>query len=113
MPIFEAVSKLNKKIRLTQVQWAHIRHEHPELDDQTKKIISAIEAPDFIYYSPKEDNYHYYKYFEHTPVTEKYLLAVVKHFNKEGFVITAFFMTKIKKKQKEVVYGEENVHKLR
>jgi hypothetical protein len=105
MSIFEIVSKLNKEIRLTEIQWVHIRYKHPELNNQIKKIILTIQSPDFIYYSLKEDNYHYYKNFKHTPVTEKYLLAVVKHLNKEGFVITAFFISKVRKIGKEVVHG--------
>jgi hypothetical protein len=45
-------------------------------------------------------------------VTEKYLLMVAKHLNDAGFIITAFFVSKIKKEGKEVIYGEEDIHKL-
>jgi hypothetical protein len=45
-------------------------------------------------------------------VTEKYLLLVVKHLNDEGFIITAFFVARIRKEGKEVKYEKENIHKL-
>ncbi|MEW6416890.1 MAG: PBECR2 nuclease fold domain-containing protein [Nitrospirota bacterium] len=112
MLIFEVLSKLNKKIRLTEIQWAHIESKHKELKNQIQKMIATLENPDFVYYSPTEENFHYYKRFEETPVTEKYLLMVAKHLNDDGFIITAFFVSKIKKEGKEVIYGEENIHKL-
>ena len=113
MVIFEINSKLEKKIRLTEVQWAHIRIKHSELDNQLSKMIETLKEPDLVCYSSDEENYQYYKYFAKTPVNEKYLLVIVKHLNKEGFVITAFFVGKIKKEFKEVVYGEKNFYKLR
>ncbi|MBI4171107.1 MAG: hypothetical protein HY514_05385 [Candidatus Aenigmarchaeota archaeon] len=39
----------------------------------------------------------FYKLYDKTPVTRKYLLVAVKVLDKEGFVITAFFTEKIKK----------------
>ena len=110
--VFEALSKLNKKIRLTEIQWAHIELKHKELRNQIQKMIGTLENPNFIYYSPAEESYHYYKYFKETPVTEKYLLLVVKHLNDEGYIITAFFVTRIRKEGKEVKYEKENIHKL-
>lgn len=112
MIIFELISRLDKKIRLTEIQWAHIESKHKELRNQIQKMIVTLENPDLVYYSPVEENYHYYKYFKETPVMEKYLLLIVKHLNDEGFIITAFFVTKIRKEGKEVIYGEENIHKL-
>ncbi len=112
MIIFEIVSKLGKTIRLTEIQWAHIDEKHKELRNQIQKMKTTLENPDIIYYSTTEENYHYYKYFKETPVTEKYLLLIVKHLNDEGFIITAFFVSKIKKKGKVVIYGEENINKL-
>lgn len=112
MVIFETISNLSKRIRLINVQWVHIIHKHRELDSQLQKMIHTLQDPDVVYYCPREENYQYYKYFEQTPVTEKYLLLVVKHLNDEGFIITAFFISegKIRKTGKVVVYGKENLH---
>lgn len=93
MSLFERSSKLGKQVRLTEVQWAHIASKHREILDQKGKIIQTLENPDIVYYSSLENNYQYCKHFEETPVTQKYLLLVVKHLNGEGFVITAFFVS--------------------
>jgi hypothetical protein len=109
MAVFELICKLGRMIRLTEVQWVHIEFEHKELSNQMDKIIQALKEPDFVYYAIKDDNYHYYKYFSETPVTRKYLLVIVKHLrDKEGFVITAFFISRIREKGKEVIYGEKD-----
>ena len=112
MPVFEIDSRLGNKVRLTEVQWAHIRHSHKELDNQIQKMTLTLKEPDSVYHSPVEDNYHYFKWFEQTPVTAKYLLLIVKHLNKEGFIITAFFVSRVRKRGKEVIYGKENLNKL-
>lgn len=112
MSIFEIYCKLKKKIRLTEIQWSHIKYRHPELENQTENMLKTLESPEVVYYSPVENLYHYYRHFTNTPVTEKYLLLVVEHLNDEGFVVTAFFVSKIKKIEKEVTYGKENYNKL-
>ena len=112
MPVFEIISKIEKKIRLTEMQWAHIVYKHPEMENQLEKMILTLIIPDLVYYSPREENYQYYKYFDETPITKKYLLVIVKHLNDEGFIITSFFISKIKRFTKEVVYGKEDIYKL-
>ena len=104
--LFEVESALKRKIRLTETQWNHIRIKHPEIENQIEKIILSLIDPDLIYLQ-SENTYHYIKFFRETPVTQKYLLTVVKHLNKEGFVITCFFMSKIKEKGKVLVYAKD------
>ena len=110
MNVLETNSKLGKRIRLTEVQWDHIAYKHKEIIDQIEKIKRVLEDPDTIYFSPSEDNYQYCKLYRETPVTEKYLLLVVKHLNGEGFVITAFFVSRIKVKGKVQAYAKEDIH---
>jgi hypothetical protein len=64
--------------------------------------------PDVVYYSTAEETHHYYKKFAKTPVTEKYLLLVAKHQDGEGFIITAFFVARIRRQEKVLVYGSKN-----
>ncbi len=106
--IFEAVSILEKKIRLTSTQSQHIEERHPEFEGEIRKIRECIEQPDVILYHPSEDDYHYCKYFEKTPVGSKNLLVVVRHLNGGGFVITALFVGKgkIRISGKECIYGK-------
>lgn len=102
--LFEVKSVLQRKIRLTETQWYHIHTRHPEINNQMNKIIKTLQIPDFVYYSKKEHTYHYLKFFETTPVSEKYLLVITKHLNEEGFVITCFFISKIKVREKVLIY---------
>lgn len=104
MVIFEIRSCLNKKVRLTRTQWDHTVFRNRELRGQKEKIIQTIQHPEIVLYSQTDDNYQYYRYYSNNPVCGKYLLAIVKHLNDEGFVITAFFLRKIKEKGKVKVY---------
>lgn len=76
--------------------------------NQLQKIELTANKPDAVYYSPKEDARHYCKFFAQTPITKKYLLLVVKHTNDEGFVVTAFFISRIKTKDKVLEYGKDS-----
>ena len=106
--MFEVISKLDKNVRLTEIQWKHISERHKEFNkNQIPKIIETLKNPDFVLFSTVENNYHYYKLFRKTPVTTKYLLAVVKHLNGEGFIITIFFVQNIRKEGKVVVYEKD------
>lgn len=107
MAVLEVRSKLGKRIRLTQKQWAHIREEHAELDNQQAAIGEALEQPDFVCYNMQEGGYEYYKHYRETPVMEKYLKVVTRHLNDEGFVITAFYLSRIQKRGRRSVYGED------
>jgi len=106
--IFEIVSPLSKKIRLTPTQLQHIEERHPEFEGETGKIKECIQQPDVILYDLSEDNYHYCKYFEKTPIGSKNLLVIVRHLNGDGFVITALFVGKgkIRVFGKECIYGK-------
>ena len=106
MVVFELRSKLGKRVRLTQVQWKHITTRHRELRRQRARIRRTLQDPDFVLYSHSDDNYQYYKFFPKTPVTEKHLLVVVRHLNDEGFVLTAFFLRKIRERAKVKVYAK-------
>ncbi len=107
MNIFETTSVLNRTIRLTDVQWNHIRERHPEMEDQQDKLRETLENPDFVVHSVRDDTYHYVRKYAETPVSEKHALVVVKHLDRDGFVITAFFVSRIRKEGKVVVYGKE------
>jgi len=105
MTIFEVLSKQGVNVRLTKTQWDHIALRHKELEDQKDKIKETLQDPLFILYSATDHNYQYYRYYSKTPVTDKYLLVIVKKTNSHGFIITAFFVGKIKEKGKVRIYG--------
>ena len=76
------------------------------------KIKAALKEPDSIWYSSREENHHFYKRFDATPVSKKYLLLIVKFLNNEGFIVTAFFVSRIRRKDKVLIYGKEDTDSL-
>ncbi len=106
--VFEVTSRLGTKIRLSDIQWSHIEVRHKELRGQLDEMKLALIEPDTVYYSAAEETYHYYKKFSRTPVSEKFLLLVSKHQDGEGFIITAFFVARIRRQKKVLVYGSKN-----
>lgn len=104
MIVFETLSVQNKNIRLTETQWAHIRLKHAECEGQTDKMVSTITDPDVIRFDSREDVYHYSRYFQKTPVSDKHMLVIVRHLNGDGFVITAFFVSKTRMEGKVNIY---------
>lgn len=103
---------MGKEVRLTEAQWAHIKARHKELRGQIEKMRLVLMEPDSIWHSPKEEVYHFYRRFTKTPVSEKYLLLVVKYLDDEGFVITGFFVSRIRKKDRVLIYGKEDINSL-
>ena len=64
-------------------------------------IKETLCKPDKIMKSNHAENvWLYYKHYQTTPVSEKYLCVIVKILNKEGFIITSFFTDRIKKGEK-------------
>ncbi len=85
-----------RSIRLTDNRWAHIT-ARAEMSEQKEKIRETLIAPDKIKRSKHDPNVLlYYKLYEQTPVTKKYLLVAVKVENGKGFILTSFFTDKVK-----------------
>jgi len=92
-----ASSKFNKPIRLNRTTWEDkLLKEHPEFAlnpaylDELRK---TIEDPEFIVEGWKEE-YLALRWCNFAPKTEKYLCVVYREFEKDGFVITAFFISR-------------------
>ncbi len=102
--IFSVVSCLGKMIELTAVQWSHITLRHRELRGQIAKMKLTLVEPDRVYYSSSEGTHYFYRRFARTPVSQKYLLLVVKHRNGQGFIITAFFTRRVRTQGRVRVY---------
>jgi hypothetical protein len=76
------------------------------MKDQMEKIDATLKNPDFVLYAESEDSYQYYRKFSNTPVTNKFLLLIVKHLNGDGFIITSFFVSKPRRAGRELIYGQ-------
>jgi len=94
---FEIVDKFDRIISLTKERYTHIS-SRAEMTKQESKIKETLTNPDEVRESLRDKSaWLYYKKYPKTPVTEKYMLVVVKVLNNKGEVITAFFTDRIKK----------------
>lgn len=94
MKIFKDYAERN--IRLTDNRLEHIL-TRAEMEGQKDKISETLLIPDKIKKSKHDPRVLlYYRLYEKTPVTRKYLMVAVKVENGEGFILTSFFTDKIK-----------------
>ena len=94
--IFSVVDQSRRTIRLTKERLSHIL-ERPEMAGQEDRTRETIALPDVVKVSRHDPAaLCYYRWYEATPVTRKYLLCVVKVRDLDGFVITAFYTDKMK-----------------
>jgi len=86
-----------REIRLTDERASHIL-EHSEMVGQESKIDETLLVPDIVITSKYDATVHlYHKFYHRTPVSEKFLMVAVKILDDDAFVITAFFIDKIKR----------------
>lgn len=92
-----ATSKFGKSIRLTAKVWSEkILAEHPEFsasEEYLKELRKAIEDPEYIV-EGWQGEYLALRWCESAPANPKYLCVVYREYGKEGFIITAFFISK-------------------
>lgn len=94
--IFEDIH--NRQIRLSFERMEHIEFDHPEMGGQVGKIHVTLINPDMIVRSKTDTDVElFYRHYDTTPVTEKYLCVVVKILGSDLFIITAYFTDTIKK----------------
>ncbi|NJN22907.1 MAG: DUF4258 domain-containing protein [Leptolyngbya sp. RL_3_1] len=85
-----------RQIRLTDERLAHIL-ERPEMVGMESAIQNALLQPEIVRQSRTDDAVHlYYRYRDQTLVGEKWLCVVVKYFEDDAFIITAYLTDKIK-----------------
>jgi len=86
-----AVSKKGVPIRLTEERWFHIVENHDELAGLSNEVLLTVEDPDFIVKGWTDELLAVRK------IDGKYLVAVYKELEKDGFIITAFITKKVDK----------------
>lgn len=95
--VFEAVSKLNIKIRTTYFHWRLITEQkHPEVKGKENEVIKTLENPDEIRLSKKDK--HVYLYYRKSG--KYYYSIVTRHFEEHGFIITAYLTRNIMEGEK-------------
>ena len=88
----------NRRIRLTDERQEHIEVDHPEMLGQIDKIQETLSNPDIIVRSRTDPDVElFYRHYDITPVTEKYLCVVLKVLVGDLFIITAYLTDTIKR----------------
>jgi len=95
--LWTAISKSDKQIRLTSKIWHEkIVLEHPEfstLPEYLDELRKTIEDPEYIVEGWYGESLSL-RWCEKAPKNPKYLCVVYREYGKEGFIITAFFISK-------------------
>lgn len=95
--LWVAVSKFEKQIRLTEKIWSDkILQEHPEFSLQPEylnEIRKAIEEPEYIIDGWQKELLAL-RWCKIAPNSPKYLCVVYREYDNEGFIITAFFISR-------------------
>ena len=93
----------NVPIRLTDERWIHIVENHDDLAGYYDDILSIVESPDYVI-----------KGYEGACIAlkqandSKYLAVVYREIsNSDGFIITAYFTTKIKLKSEVILWQRQ------
>ncbi len=98
----ETVTSVNGiAIRLTDERWAHITEEHSELAAMRFKVLETIAEPNVIYEGNDRENLAIREI-----ETGKFLVAVSRELQTDGFIITAFLTRRVKSlEEREICYG--------
>jgi len=89
-------SVLDVNIKILKIGWLFICQKHKDLKDRFDLLQSCLENADEIWLSRQDPQvYLYYK-----NINKKHICAVCKHYNSQGFLITAYFTYKLQGKKK-------------
>jgi hypothetical protein len=99
--LFEVLTPLEKRIRLTKERWHLIVTEkHPSVRGREREVELALVDPFQVRRSKSDPQVHLY----YRKIAALWLCVVVKCENGAGFIITAYFTEKIK--EGEWLYGQ-------
>ncbi len=92
----EAQSVNGVPIRLSDERWRHIVEAHEELEDRRDDVLSVVQSPDWVTRGYRRSLVAWKGFGK-----RGYLTVIYKELDEgDGFVITAFFNRKPKKKGK-------------
>ena len=95
--LFEITDIFGKRVRTSKEYWKKIKKDkHQELMFEKQEAVDTLVRPDEVYRSVRDEYIKlYYKKFATTT-----LVVVVKYLNGDGFVVTAYQTSKVKRKGK-------------
>ena len=82
-------------LRLSMVRWDHIIERHPEMEKLIEFIEETLRDPDYLFELDNKE-LHAIKRFEKSPLSTNKFCVVI--YNDDVFIITSFFVRKLKKK---------------
>lgn len=86
-----------REVRLTGERLEHIL-SHPEMVQLVWRIDEVLAEPERVVQSASDPEAHlYYRFYEGTPVSGKFLCVVVKVKPADAFVLTAYLTDAVKK----------------
>lgn len=94
----EVTSVNGVRIRLTDERWEHVAAEHSELEDMRALVLETVASPDRVLEGGAEELLAVREVEE-----GKWLVAVYREFEEDGFIITAFLTRKRKSLDKRTV----------
>jgi len=90
-------------VRLTEERWIHIVENHDDLAGYYDEVLICVEDPDFIIKDYGNALIALMKKDE-----KKFLAVVYKELSEsDGFIITAFFTSKIKLEKEEIIWQRQ------
>ena len=94
--IFTVKDKTGRVIYLTRERYKHIL-KHPDMQNKLENLKETItNAQTIVEYELEPDVKYYYRFYKHIESEAKYLRVVVKYLNGECYIITAYFVERIK-----------------
>lgn len=87
-----------REVVLPDRQRLHVAYFHPEVLTDEKKLELTVSEPELVGMGATEDTRVFYRFFPDTPVTKKFLAVVVRLLDGKGFIVTAYFTDRVKRK---------------
>ena len=95
-------SVTGKTIRLPDERWIHIVEGHPEMAGHLNDVLLAVATPDMVLQGTVDELLA--TVYEHKT---KLLVVVYKENETDGFIITAYFTSKVDKLLKRIVLWQK------
>lgn len=92
----------NIPIRLTDERWRHIVENHEDMAGYYDAVLQTVEDADYII-----KGYGEALIALHEVKRKKFLAVVYKEFDNDGFIITAYFTSKLKLEREEILWKKK------
>ncbi len=97
-----AYSLNNIPIRLTDERWRHIVENHEDIAGYYDAVLQTVEDADYVIKGYGEALIALQEI-----KINKFLAVVYKEFDDDGFIITAYFTSKLKLKREEILWKKK------